>query len=54
MDFKICGTHCGITAMQLDVKRPLPLETVIGALDLAKEGRRAILNDMEKECRDTL
>jgi len=54
MDFKICGTYGGITAMQLDVKRPLPVENLLGALDLAKEGRRAILNAMEKECKNTL
>ncbi|KAL9180681.1 LOW QUALITY PROTEIN: hypothetical protein ACHAXT_011134 [Thalassiosira profunda] len=54
MDFKICGTHGGITAMQLDVKQPLPLENLLAALDLAKEGRRAILNAMENECRSTL
>ncbi|KAL7546837.1 hypothetical protein ACHAWF_010167 [Thalassiosira exigua] len=54
MDFKICGTRGGITAMQLDVKRPLPVETVLAALDLAKEGRIAILGAMEKECGDTL
>ena len=40
--------------MQLDVKRPLPVENLLGALDLAKEGRRAILNAMEKECKNTL
>lgn len=40
----------GITAMQLDVKQALPLETVVKALDLAKEGRRAILNAMERQC----
>lgn len=54
MDFKICGTAGGITAMQLDVKRPLPHESLLGALDLAKEGRHAILNAMEKHCRNTL
>ena len=40
--------------MQLDVKQPLPLENLLAALDLAKEGRRAILNAMENECRNTL
>mmetsp|Transcript_30623 Transcript_30623/g.64788 ORF Transcript_30623/g.64788 Transcript_30623/m.64788 type:complete len:1530 (+) Transcript_30623:69-4658(+) len=54
MDFKICGTYGGITAMQLDVKRPLELDTVTNALDLAKEGRQAILNAMENECKNTL
>jgi len=54
MDFKICGTHGGITAMQLDVKRPLEINALLDALDLAKEGRRAILNAMENECKNTL
>lgn len=54
MDFKICGTLNGITAMQLDVKRPLPLQIIIDALDLAREGRRSILNAMENECKSTL
>lgn len=54
MDFKIGGTNGGVTAMQLDVKRPLPLDVIIGALDLARDGRRAILNEMENECRQTL
>ena len=40
--------------MQLDVKRPLKIDTVIKALDLAKEGRHAVLNAMANECRDTL
>jgi len=48
MDFKVCGTYNGITAMQLDVKRPLSLDVIIDALDIAKEGRRCILNEMER------
>ncbi len=40
--------------MQLDVKQPLEIATVVNALDLAKEGRRAILNAMDNECRETL
>lgn len=40
--------------MQLDVKRPLPVEKLLDALDLAKEGRQAILNAMENECKSTL
>ena len=53
MDCKICGTNGGITAMQLDVKRPLSLDILLGALDLAKDGRRAILNAMESECNNS-
>ena len=40
--------------MQLDVKRPVPVEKLLGALDLAKEGRRAILDAMRDECNTTL
>jgi polyribonucleotide nucleotidyltransferase len=44
----------GITAMQLDVKRPLDMTTITNALQLAREGRRAILLAMEKECKALL
>ena len=40
--------------MQLDVKHPLDMVKITNALDLAKEGRRAILNAMEDECEITL
>lgn len=40
--------------MQLDVKRPLEMKTVVNALDLAKEGRQAILSAMEKGCENSL
>jgi polyribonucleotide nucleotidyltransferase len=46
MDFKIAGTDDGVTALQLDVKRPLPMEVMVKALDLAKAGRTAILKEM--------
>ena len=46
MDFKVAGTDSGLTAMQLDVKRPVPLDIVIQAMDVAKEGRTAILSSM--------
>ena len=39
--------------MQLDVKRPLEVDTITNALDFAKGGRRAILNAMENECINT-
>lgn len=45
-DFKIAGTEDGVTALQLDVKRPLPLEVMAAALKLARDGRRAILVEM--------
>ncbi len=40
--------------MQLDVKQPLEIATITDALNLAKEGRRAILRAMEKECKKAL
>jgi len=49
MDFKIGGTRNGVTALQLDVKRPLPQSLLLEALDLARAGRRAILDEMESQ-----
>jgi polyribonucleotide nucleotidyltransferase len=54
MDCKVCGTTGGITAIQCDVKTPVELDVIIGALDLAKHGRDAILTEMDKLCKDTL
>jgi polyribonucleotide nucleotidyltransferase len=48
MDMKVAGTSPGITALQLDVKEPLPLDVVLDALVLAKSGREAILSEKEK------
>jgi polyribonucleotide nucleotidyltransferase len=45
-DFKVAGTRDGVTALQLDVKEPLPMGTLLEALDLAKAGRNAILDQM--------
>ena len=45
-DFKIAGTEDGVTALQLDVKRPLPLEVIADALGLANAGRNAMLSEM--------
>jgi len=53
MDFKVCGTESGLTAMQLDVKRPLPLDIIIEAMQVAKEGRRAILSSMEQSAMES-
>jgi polyribonucleotide nucleotidyltransferase len=50
MDFKIAGTSKGVTAVQLDVKEPLPIRILIDALHLAKAGRIAILEEMDKKC----
>jgi polyribonucleotide nucleotidyltransferase len=47
MDFKICGTSKGITAIQMDIKiAGLSRELLTRALDQAKEGRVFILNKM--------
>jgi polyribonucleotide nucleotidyltransferase len=53
MDFKIAGTRKGVTAIQLDVKEPLPISILIEALNLAKEGRVAIIEEMDKQCIQT-
>jgi polyribonucleotide nucleotidyltransferase len=49
MDFKIAGTRKGVTAVQLDVKQPLPVEVLIKGLYLAKSGRIGILNMMRDQ-----
>ena len=50
MDFKIAGTRKGVTAIQLDVKKPLPISILIEELNLAKAGRIEILDLMDKKC----
>lgn len=50
MDFKICGTRDGITALQLDNKLgSLPREFLEEALYQARDGRRHILDAMDAE-----
>jgi len=47
MDFKVCGTERGITALQMDNKaRGLSVEILAAALAQAKEGRAHILGKM--------
>lgn len=47
MDFKVCGTSDGITALQMDNKaKGLSVEILAKALSQAKEGRAFILNAM--------
>ena len=47
MDFKVCGTEKGITALQMDNKaKGLSVEILSDALRQAKEGRAFILNAM--------
>ena len=62
MDFKVCGTKNGITALQMDNKaKGLSVEILSQALAQAKEGRAFILNAMldaipepRAEMRDTV
>ena len=45
MDFKVCGTELGITALQMDNKaKGLTVEILAKALEQAKEGRAFILS----------
>jgi polyribonucleotide nucleotidyltransferase len=54
MDFKIAGTPYGVTAMQLDVKHPLPLSIVMEAIYLARDGRNVILETMMEQTQNTV
>lgn len=49
MDFKVCGTKDGITAVQMDLKvHGLPHEVMAQALEQAKQGRLHIMGEMMK------
>ena len=49
MDFKVCGTTDGITAVQMDLKvNGLPYEVMSQALNQAKQGRLHIMGEMMK------
>jgi polyribonucleotide nucleotidyltransferase len=49
MDFKVAGTHDGITALQMDIKiDSISFDIMEKALSQALEGRRHILGEMEK------
>ncbi|MBP9707029.1 MAG: polyribonucleotide nucleotidyltransferase [Oligoflexales bacterium] len=49
MDFKVCGSKSGITALQMDVKVDgISSEIMAKALVQAKQGREHILNIMDK------
>ncbi len=49
MDFKVCGTKDGITAVQMDLKvNGLPFEVMSKALEQAKQGRLHIMTEMLK------
>jgi polyribonucleotide nucleotidyltransferase len=49
MDFKVAGTHTGITSIQMDIKiEGLNLDVMKEALERARKGRLHILQEMEK------
>ncbi len=49
MDFKVCGTENGITAIQMDIKiSGLSREVLTQALEQARQGRSHILGEMKK------
>jgi polyribonucleotide nucleotidyltransferase len=49
MDFKVCGTDKGITAIQMDIKiKGLSRDLMLEALNQAREGRKHILKEMLK------
>ena len=49
MDFKVCGTEKGITAVQMDIKLTgVSRDTLEAALNQARDGRLHILNEMKK------
>jgi polyribonucleotide nucleotidyltransferase len=48
MDFKVCGTSAGVTAIQMDIKiTGLDIETMRTALEKAREARLKILEIMD-------
>lgn len=53
MDFKVAGTKKGVTAIQLDIKKPyLPFEIFKEALYEAKRAREFIIDTMEKTIKE--
>jgi len=55
MDFKITGTHDGITAMQMDIKLGgIELSILKEALQQAKQGRLHILSLMEEAAKEIM
>jgi polyribonucleotide nucleotidyltransferase len=49
MDFKVCGTTAGITALQMDIKiKGLSRDIMGKAMDQARDGRLFILGEMNK------
>jgi polyribonucleotide nucleotidyltransferase len=55
MDFKVCGTHKGITAVQMDIKiTEVNWDVMERALAQAREGRIHILDCMERDVKEEL
>ena len=55
MDFKVCGTRKGITALQMDIKiTEVNWDVMEKALAQAREGRLHILDCMERDVKDVL
>jgi len=55
MDFKVCGTRDGITALQMDIKiTEVDWDVMERALAQAREGRLHILDCMEKDLKEEL
>lgn len=53
MDFKVCGTSQGVTALQMDIKvKGLTKEIMTQALEQAREGRMFILDKMNQSIAD--
>ncbi|MDR1612669.1 MAG: polyribonucleotide nucleotidyltransferase [Planctomycetota bacterium] len=53
MDFKVCGTRDGVTALQMDIKiKGLSPDTMRRALAQARDGRLHILDEIEKCIRE--
>jgi polyribonucleotide nucleotidyltransferase len=49
MDFKVCGTRKGITAVQMDIKiTGITTELMLRAMEQARQGRMQILDAMER------
>jgi polyribonucleotide nucleotidyltransferase len=54
MDFKVCGTEVGVTAVQMDIKvKGLTREIMSQALSQARAGRLHILGEMKKAISET-
>lgn len=54
MDFKVCGTEVGVTAVQMDIKvKGLTRDIMAQALSQAREGRLHILGEMKKAINET-